>query len=473
MLLAQATTPPPGVESPAPNDVNGRLNRLEMEAQALRAEVQYLRDHPVPLPPVDAKPVGTIPDPAAASATVAATPMSTQAAPEASSGAGAGSEYYTIDELRDEMRKFAWRKGDFSIVPYGILWGNSVYDTERTSPAGYSYTLFAKSPSAGGVENECIVDARNTRLGVDVGGPQCSWLGGMQTGGKVEVDFQNSVLSTENKSTILLRHAYAEATNDDWRLLAGQTWDVISPLNPDMLLYSVGWDGGNIGYRRAQLRAERYLHCSDTSLVTLQLSLNDQVFGDTTATDVGTPSNWPIVEGRVAWTIGQRGMDCNPIIVGVSGHIGNVESETTTDINVPRRTWSGNIDVRVPITERFGVQGECFVGENLGAFLGGIGQGIDATTLNTIRDAGGWIEVWYDWTSWLHTHVGYSVDNPNDHDISTVGEKTYNQFYYGNVMYDVTKTCMVGFEVSSWETLYDGELPGDSVRCEFAVKYGF
>ena len=28
-------------------------------------------------------------------------------------------------------------------------------------------------------------------------------------------------------------------------LLAGQTWDVISPLNPGMLMYSVGWDAGN------------------------------------------------------------------------------------------------------------------------------------------------------------------------------------------------------------------------------------
>ena len=25
-----------------------------------------------------------------------------------------------------------------------------------------------------------------------------------------------------------------------------------------MLMYSVGWDGGNIGYRRAQFRGERY-----------------------------------------------------------------------------------------------------------------------------------------------------------------------------------------------------------------------
>ena len=57
----------------------------------------------------------------------------------------------------------------------------------------------------------------------------------------------------------LLRHAYAEVKDDDFRLLAGQTWDVISPLFPSMLMYSVGWDAGDIGYRRAQVRGERYL----------------------------------------------------------------------------------------------------------------------------------------------------------------------------------------------------------------------
>jgi hypothetical protein len=290
----------------------------------------------------------------------------------------------------------------------------------------------------------------------------------------VEVDFQNSVLSTENKATIMLRHAYAEAKNDECRLVVGQTWDVISPLFPGMLLYSVGWDAGNIGYRRAQVRGERFMAFSDCSLVTTQLSINQQVFEDSSSVATGKPSDWPILEGRAGWTLGERGKDCLPITVGVSGHIGEEENDVTGGLsNVCRRTWSGNVDVRVPLTHRFGVQGECFMGENLGAFLGGIGQGIDTTTLDPIRSTGGWFEVWYDWTPTLHSHIGYSVDNPNDHDISTKGEKTYNQLYYGNLMYDLTKSCLLGLEVSSWKTLYYQQAPGDAVRFEFAMKYGF
>jgi hypothetical protein len=168
-----------------------------------------------------------------------------------------------------------------------------------------------------------------------------------------------------------------------------------------------------------------------------------------------------------------------PITVGVSGHIGDQEFDyvatnpADTQLNLKRPTWSGNLDVRVPLTERLGVQGECYVGDNLGTFLGGIGQGVDPIELNTIRDAGGWFEVWYDWSPRLHSHVGYSVDDPNNNDIHYAAGRTYNQFYFGNMVFDVTKNFILGMEVSSWKTLYLGQLPGDSVRCEFVAKYGF
>ena len=138
-----------------------------------------------------------------------------------------------------------------------------------------------------------------------------------------------------------------------------------------------------------------------------------------------------------------------------------------------RRTWSGNIDVRMPITERFGFQGECQIGENLGAFLGGIGQGIDPTNRNTIRDAGGWFESGTTGRPGCTATSATRSTSPNDHDLHTVGERSYNQFYFGNLIYDFTKNFLVGMEVSSWKTLYIGELPGDSVRAEFVAKYGF
>jgi hypothetical protein len=443
----------PNVPLPPTDNNNNveRLSKLETETEALRAEVRRLREEaPVRLPSIDA------------------TPAAMEAAP---APAANPEEFFTLQELRGEMKKFAWKKGDFSIVPYGILWGNMVSSTERTSPG--SYTLFVQSASLQ-PESEFIIDARNTRLGIDVSGPQIPCLDCANSGGKVEIDFQNSVLSTENKGTLLLRHAYAEVKNEEFRLLFGQTWDVVSPLYPGMLMYSVGWDGGNIGYRRAQLRGERFLAFSDTSLATAQLSANQTVFEDGTTDIRGETPNWPIMEGRVAWTVGERGKGARPTTVGLSGHIGDEQQDyKVVDRNRQNRTWSGNIDFRMPITERLGFQAECFTGENLGAFLGGIGQGINPVTLAGIRSSGGWCEIWYDWTPTFHSHVGYSIDDPVNADVQFAGAKTYNQFFFGNISYDMTKNFLVGLEVSSWKTIYYDLRPGDSVRCEFVAKYGF
>jgi len=146
---------------------------------------------------------------------------------------------------------------------------------------------------------------RRTRLGADVSGPPITWYGGATTGGRVEIDFEGSFV-IENKAGVLLRHAYWEAKNDDFRVLIGQTSDVISPLYPDTLNYSVGWFGGNIGYRRAQFRLERYFHLSHASRLIVQGSLNQTIVPDFAA-DPGVrrePSGWPVIEGRVALEMG-------------------------------------------------------------------------------------------------------------------------------------------------------------------------
>jgi len=138
-----------------------------------------------------------------------------------------------------------------------------------------------------------------------------------------------------------------------------------------------------------------------------------------------------------------------------------------------------NADFRIPIGPRFGVQGELFTGENLGAFLGGAVQGIDAGTpalpgtRRSIRSTGGWFDVWYDWTPTLHSHAGYSIDDPFDEDVTS--GRVYNAFIFGNLYYDLTSKFIVGVEVTSWKTLWVGPNagPADSVHCDFVAKYNF
>lgn len=445
-----------------------RLQRLEEQTRALKSEVNYLRQHPVRLPKVES---------------VSAAPRSKQ------SPAGPSEEFFTLSELKSEMKKLAWTKGDFKIVPYGYLWGSMIYDTSRIFPGPYA--LWAYSPDQHG-EDAFIVDVRRTRLGVNIDGPRIPFFDCAKSGGKVEIDFHGSFV-TENKASVLLRHAYWEVADHNSKLLMGQTWDVISPLYPSVLNYSVGWDGGNIGYRRAQLRYERYLKFSDVSMLTAQFSVNQDVISDftTTAGVTREPTDWPVLEGRLAWTLGHRGKNCNPVVFGVSGHIGEQGFDFTDDVpaavnpnNLPAQddvrvqTWSFNVDFKVPITDRLDVKGEYFTGSNLGTFLGGIGQGVCPCVREGVRSRGGWFDIGYKWTPRLQSHFGYGLDDPIDSELFF--GRVYNQFFFANIAYDLTKQFNMGFEVSSWKTLYretragrSTPRPGDSVRFEFVARYGF
>jgi hypothetical protein len=506
-----------------------RLNQLEAETQALRSEVGRLRQDVVRLPSVEqgatsnsvilvsntyepagpappvpwAVPLSTASQPSPSQLTASTSadqspvkplPPVTQTATSPSAGtvsaapsppvvsqpsdppsAAPQEDYYTLDQIKSEMKKLVWKKGDFTITPYGYLWGATTYETERSNNGDYTYYIYsAQAPEQVGPTYH--VDAKSTRIGLDVLGPRIACLDCAQSGGKVEFDFQGAS-TQENKGSVLLRHAYWEVKDEEFRLLAGQTWDIISPLYPNTTMYTVYWAAGNIGYRRAQFRGERYIACSDELLWTMQGSINGDIIADTAPTGIsaiGDQSSWPVIEGRTALTFGQRGKGCNPITLGVSSHIGEQRFKFTAAPvkEMSAETWSFNVDLKAPITDRFGIQGEYQIGDDLSSFQGGILQGYNFTLRKPIYDAGGWLEVWYYWTPCWHSHVGYCIDDPLDKDIPT-GGRTYNSVYFGNIMYDVTKQFTCGLEVGQWRTLYKGLTPGESTRIEFMARYGF
>jgi hypothetical protein len=194
----------------------------------------------------------------------------------------------------------------------------------------------------------------------------------------------------------------------------------------------------------------------------------------------------------VAW--GPTGNRADPITLGFSGHIGETGFDFLTagppPLSLPPRddarfkTWSFNVDLNMPIGQRTGFQGEFFTGANLSSFLGGIGQGVCPCLRVPIRATGGWGEIWYDWTSSLHSHVGFGVDDPNNKD-SLIG-RSYNQFIFANLVVDVADNLTTGIEVTYWKTLYHDRRsglvppdqlspsePGESMVVDWMVKYSF
>ena len=50
---------------------------------------------------------------------------------------------YQEDELLADMKKLVWTKGDYKIVPYGIIWGSSIYHSQRTFPGAFTMYVFS------------------------------------------------------------------------------------------------------------------------------------------------------------------------------------------------------------------------------------------------------------------------------------------------------------------------------------------
>ena len=115
-----------------------------------------------------------------------------------------------------------------------------------------NFARWVAAPEMGHSHADFNMTARQTRLGFRAS----SEAAGAQLTGRWEADFYAG--AAENKNGLQVRHAYVDMVwPSGWEVLAGQTSDVISPLNPTTLNYTVAWWAGNIGYRRPQLRVTR------------------------------------------------------------------------------------------------------------------------------------------------------------------------------------------------------------------------
>ena len=132
-----------------------------------------------------------------------------------------------------------------------------------------------------------------------------------------------------------------------------------------------------------------------------------------------------------------------------------------------------NLDLTVPITTWLSLTGEAFSGRDLDAYLGGIGQGYDATLGKGIRSDGGWAALTLKPTPKWQFNVGGGFDKVPKADVSTATARTFNSVIFGNAQYAFTANFTLGLEVSALRTEYKGEDDGDSVREQLSLIYKF
>lgn len=406
-----------------------------------------------------------------------------------------------LDALRDETKSLVWSKGDLRITPYGFLNLSVSSDTQRAVPG--EFILY---PQSADVDDSAdfSVDARTSRLGFKIDGPRVDALSA-DVRGCFEFDFQGVANGSKNKGGVQLRRAYVELVDAERerRLLAGQDWEIISPLAPQMLNYLPAGYAGNLQYRRPQLRFEQGATFGPNLRFLGQIAICDDVLSDYASTTGVSPTSaaWPVIEARGSVALFKEARGGLPITLGVSGHIGEQNYSFSpiagtfvqTKERVAIKTWSTNFDVDVPLTKALRLQGEYFIGSNLSTFCGGINQGVDLYRRDGIAASGGWIALHTDWTPKFSTNVGYGVDKPNENDLvgtsmpsnGLATSRTRNETYFANLMYNWNQNLLTGIEFSYWnaeyrradvtgaQPIFHEMAPGETFRTEFAVRLSF
>ena len=372
----------------------------------------------------------------------------------------------------DTLPRPVWSNLDIQL--YGYLKLDSAYDTSRIENGNYAKWVVSESTNDN--DDQFNMTANQTRLGMLINGPD---NGDMKTSGRVEVDFYGG--GSENKAYLMMRHAYLKL---DWpksrfNIIAGQTSDVISPLYPSTINYSVGWWTGNIGYRRPQIRLTKELAFEEGGFLKLEGALartigrNDAVAAPA-GTESGEDAGIPSLQGRISLTLPMFG--AQEATVGLSGHWG--EEEYDIAANGQDReftTWSLNLDYTQPLCSKMAIKAELFQGENLDAYLGGIGQGVTLTGANLyeeIGSKGGWIAASLGPWKNKRFNVGIAVDDVDRGNLNE-GDRTVNRSVFGNVYCALNKQTDIGFELSHWRTEYRGPGDGESLRAQLALIYKF
>ena len=351
---------------------------------------------------------------------------------------------------------------------YGYLRLDAAYETSATYPG--DYTLWVKPyPATGERQPEFHETANQSRFGLNFSLPES---GDIKTRGKVEIDFYGG--GAENKANPMMRHAYMvfEWPQYHFEVLAGQTSDVISPLTPPTLYYSVAWFQGNIGYRHPQIRLTKSVPTGDHSAWNFQFALVRPMGRELVDRRTGPDSAHPDLQGRIAYSFPGGGGQAAS--VGLSGHWGQETYNAHTAEE--HTTWitssSVDLDWTFPLAKRLLLTGEAYSGRDLDAFYGGSDQAVNFEKGIATASSGGWLALALkaspEWT-W---NLGVGADDPKNSDL-TEGARSRNRIAFANMMYAFTKSALLGFEVSYMDTQYLGKQNAHAMRGQLAFQYSF
>jgi hypothetical protein len=344
---------------------------------------------------------------------------------------------------------------DFNL--YGFIKLDGAYDQNLTSHG--NFVMWVDPYQYDGDDEQFNMTANATRFGVSVDGNGYETA---QVNGRIEFDLfagQSAGIIEENRPMLQLRHAYFSVQMGNTMLLAGQSYDLISPLNPSTLNYSELWGCGNIGYRRPQISLWQTLSKSESTDIrlaggffrtigddltpTFSLAAGETRDGEDDGTDAGIPSFQTLLD------INHHSDGGSTTRFGVSMLYGTLKSETNLGGSENYESWGINGHFMMQFASGFGISGEVYTGSNLQSYLGGI---LENSTIDGVSSTGAWGSAWMQASQKVELSGGFGLDNVNSDDIGFGRSKNFS--IYGNIRYLIVANATLGLEVSHWATEY-------------------
>ena len=343
---------------------------------------------------------------------------------------------------------------DAKVDWYGYYKMDLAYDSALSSHGNFA--MWVKPYEKGSEISAQSLTARETRIGFNVEREDMK--------GKLEFDFYGG--GAENKNALQMRKAYVDLPVGPVSLRAGQDCDLISPLVPSTINYTVCWGVGNIGYRRPQLRI--YQQRGDLYWgLALARNISPDLNGDgVTDGDAGTP----VIQGRIAYTLDSG---ASKLTVGASGHYGYMDAVGAED---DYDTWSLNGEAVLAVGPRLKLLGEFYVGSNLRTYFGSI---LNQDSIGGLSSMGGWVDLQYEARDGLDLSLGGSLDTVDEDDLGeAAGARSRDWVAFGNAWYALGSGVKAGFELSYWSTKYPNAAPGmedtpGDLRAQLSVKGNF
>lgn len=323
-----------------------------------------------------------------------------------------------------------------------------------------------------------------TRIGVNLSGPNVS--PSIAVSGKIEVDFYGG--GTEVNPVPRLRHGYGQVTfpGVGFTILGGQTSDVISPLSAPVLNAGALQNSGNLGSRRAQLRLSEAVPVGGGSLNIAAAVVRSvgvtQPYVTNSASETGSDADVPTFQGRVGVSL-PLWVEKQKVNFGVSGHYGTEEIDLdSTGDTKNLSTWSLNGDLELPILGILSFVGEGFLGANLDAYFGNIGQGFTKTAnpddIKDVKGFGGWGAFRLNPSSSVTVNAGAGIDKVHRSTIRETGGREQNVSSFINAAYNITPAFKVGLEYFHIQTDYllarsNTVKEADLNRYQLSLAYNF